>query len=125
MFKREDLIYAYTRKDALEDGTQVLLTGEAGDMAKQAGYKWPVYMTHSIMAIIEDATKKRKGYVCFNGILWDILHMSRVASRQTSETSIEFEVKIAGKIHLMYCDAGATDIDDPAPCLTFSIPSDN
>lgn len=125
MFENENLIYAYTRKDALEDGLQVLLTGEAGDMAKQVGYRWPVYMTHSIFSIIQEATEKRKGYLCFNGILWDILHMSRVNSRQTSDRSIEFEVKIAGKIHTLWCESGATDIDDPTPCLTFSLPSDN
>lgn len=124
MFQSEDIIYAYTRKDALNDGVQVLLTGDSADMARQAGYIWPVYMTHSILAIIEEATKKRKGYLCFNGILWDILHMSRVNSRKTSETSIEFEVKIAGEIYTMWCESGATDIDDPAPCLTFSLPSD-
>lgn len=125
MFKNEDIIYAYTRKNALEDGVQVLLNGESGDMAKQCGYKWPVYMTHSVLAIIEEAIEKRKGYLCFNGILWDILHMSRVASRQTSPQSVEFEVKIAGKIYTMWVETGATDIDDPTPCLTFSLPSEN
>ncbi len=39
-----DSIYSYTREQAIEDGEQV----DAGSMAKEAGFKFPVYLTRAV-----------------------------------------------------------------------------
>jgi len=119
-----DIIFTYTRKQAIEDGIQFALTDEAAKMAKDVGYKYPVYMTTGIFELIKNAVNDKKNHNDFNGVMWDILWMSRAHSKYTSETSIEFEVIINGTVCKMWVECGATDPDDPTPCLTFMLPEE-
>ena len=69
-----DVIYAYTRQDAINDGVLVDVT----ELAREAGFKIPVAITAALHAIIENIPKSRswqggdnmqksKGHICFYG----------------------------------------------------------
>jgi len=128
MFTEEHLIYTYTRKQAIEDGFQFRLEGEQAEMARQI-YKHPVYVTSGVLGLIEDAVNNEKAGNDFNGVLWDILWMSRANSMAINESWNSFEVIITTgrpkKIHNLYIECGPVDIDDPTPCLTVMLPEEH
>ena len=43
-FAGAEVIYAYTRKDALADGVQI----DVSEVAREAGLKFPVYLTRAV-----------------------------------------------------------------------------
>ena len=75
----ENVIYKYTRQDALEDGFLIDVT----ETAKEAGIKYPVALTH---AVYEDCVEwsdsdsnRKKTYQDKAGRLWDVVSMLRFA----------------------------------------------
>ena len=129
MFENAEIIYSYTRKQAIEDGMQWRVSGEYESMPREVGYKWPVYLTSGVVGLIERAINNKKHCNDFGGVLWDVLHMSRVMSRSVNDRLREFKVIITGagraKYHTLYIASGPVDIDDPAPCLTIMLPEEN
>ena len=71
------VIYAYTRKQALEDGVLV----DAGEMAKEAGFKFPVAIT---AAAWEQSVVVPQGAECQDelGRLWALLYRLHRAIRK-------------------------------------------
>jgi len=69
-----NLIFAYTREQAIADGVLI----DAGEMAKEAGFKYPVALTSAVWA---DYVRVPEGVECQDeqGRLWDILYMLHVA----------------------------------------------
>jgi hypothetical protein len=75
-----DVIYSYTRAQAIEDGVLI----DATEMAKQAGFKWPVALTVAAWADCvawNDADNARQAYQDQSGRLWDVLFMASHAVR--------------------------------------------
>ena len=66
-FAGAEVIYAYTRKDALADGVQI----DVSEVAREAGLKFPVYLTR---AVWESYVRVPDGVRCQDekGRLWDI-----------------------------------------------------
>lgn len=64
-----DLIYTYTRKQAIKDGEQVLLKGEKAELAKDI-YKYPVYLTRGITALIDKAVAHPKHHNDYLGVFF-------------------------------------------------------
>lgn len=90
-FADADIIYAYTRQDAIEDGLLVDVSkfesARPGmSMAQEAGWVYPVAMT---AAAWEDCVEwnetieKRKGFTgqSIEGRLWDVLYMAALKAR--------------------------------------------
>jgi len=129
MFENAEIIYSYTQKQAIEDGLQVRLENEQAQLAKEAGYKYPVYMTSGVWGLVERAINNKRCYNDLNGVLWDIFYMSRCAGKMLNDRIKTFQVIITGtgrtKKHTLYVECGPVDIDDPAPCLTFMLPEEN
>ena len=129
MFQDAEIIYSYTRKQAIEDGLQLKLEGEQADLAKEAGYKWPVYMTSGVLGLIERSVASKKHCNDFQGVLWDMLYLSRSTGKILNDRLKTFQVIITGagrKIyHTLYLESGPVDIDDPNPCLTLMLPEEN
>lgn len=73
-----EVIYAYTRAQAIEDGVLVDVT----QMANEAGLVHPTVITQ---ALWHDLNTIPLGfsYESFNGRLWDVLWMSRLAASRT------------------------------------------
>lgn len=123
-----EVIYAYTRKQAIEDGYQMKLEGKDAQTAREVGYKYPVYLTTGIVDLMQKAIDNPRWANDWDGILWDILWMSRANARPVNQQTNIFVVIITGigrkRNHQMIIQVGPTDIDDPAPALTIMLPEE-
>jgi len=115
-----DVIFRYTRKQAIEDGVLVDIT----ETAKEAGIKYPVAITSTAFF----------GYVALDpmppgqdlkGRLWDLVWMFSVSARRNSGSTLLFQVLFVmpdspepREVTLKaVCGPG----DDPAPVLTIML----
>ena len=75
-----EVISTYTRAQAIEDGVLV----DAGPMAQEAGFKWPVALTSAVwedcVAWTDDDIEKQI-HQDQSGRLWDLLYMGSHAIR--------------------------------------------
>lgn len=78
-----EVISTYTRAQAIEDGVLI----DAGSMAQEAGFKWPVAVTSAAwadcVAWTEDDNRQQV-YQDESGRLWDVLYMASHAIRTRS-----------------------------------------
>jgi hypothetical protein len=137
MFTADDLISAYSRADALEDGTLIDVT----DTAREAGFRYPVAMTRAAFeANVEwtPADTHRTGLPQDEqGRLWDVLSMAlfgiRAAKRSSSlpEDMLRFVVYVVPRdgstrrprpVTLKLC-CGPND--DGSPCITILEPDED
>jgi len=122
-----DVIYTYTRKNAIEDGFQMLLTGDHAQLAKEAGWKYPVYLTSGVWDLVEKAVASTDHCNDMAGVLWDILFIARFG-KDISKDTRAFTVIITGcgqkDNHLLYLQVGPTDINDPEPVITIMLEED-
>jgi hypothetical protein len=73
-----DVIYAYTRAQAIEDGELV----DVSEVAREAGFTLPVAVTRSVWDRYiswSDADTDRQSYQDESGRLWDVVSMLRMA----------------------------------------------
>jgi hypothetical protein len=77
----------------LEDGVLVDLNQYIP--IAESGYKYPVACTADVWAIIDQAVKNQK-LNDYNGVIWDILHMSRYGAIKNWDRGCLFQVIITG-----------------------------
>ena len=84
-----EVIYAYTRKQAIADG--VLF--DVSEMAREAGIRFPVVTTESVWReyVVPDENLKDQGQ-SIDGRLWDLLWMFRCAAAKNSQNELSFKV---------------------------------
>ena len=122
-----EVIYAYTRKQALADGFQVEVT----TTAQEAGIRFPVFLTRAVfdayVAVPKDVTGQDE-----SGRLWDIVWMLRFAIRkaQSGQDRLPFALYIRNdnrrpKLVKLIASCGALDIDDPQPAITVMLPDED
>jgi hypothetical protein len=73
-----EVIHTYTRKQAIEDGVLIDVT----DMAREAGFRWPVAVTAAIWADCvawSEEDNARQIYQDESGRLWDLLFVATYA----------------------------------------------
>lgn len=131
LFTQEDVIYTYTRQQAIADGEQVLVDCE---LSKEAGFSYPVYLTRSVWQLVQMAVTNKKYCNDTEGVLWDILWMSKLAIKRHAlankplTDTIGFTVIVTGagqkRNHYMFIQVGATDFDNSAPAITIMFPED-
>lgn len=122
-----EIIYSYTRKQAIADGFQV----DVSTIAKEAGIKFPVFLTRSVhdkfVSIPEGVTGQDEA-----GRLWDVVWMLRCAitASRSAATRLPFQLYVRNDNHksrlvtlLGVC--GALDIDDPQPSITIMLPDED
>lgn len=115
-----DVIYAYSRKDALNDGVLV----DISQLAREAGYKYPVAITAEVQGMIEQAVSNAKCYNDYTGVLWDIIWMSKFPTKKIDATQHLFSVIITGvgrsktQTLKVVCHPG----DDAEPVITIMLP---
>jgi hypothetical protein len=81
-----DVIYSYSRKEALEDGVLVDVT----EKAKEVGIKHPTAVTSALWSILETFPD---GYgQSVKGRLWDTLCLFAVAARKQTGQEVHFIV---------------------------------
>ncbi len=78
-----DVISTYTRAQAIEDGVLI----DAGPMAQEAGFKYPVALTAAAWADCvawTDEDDRNQVYQNQSGRLWDVLFMAAHAIRTST-----------------------------------------
>jgi len=90
LFTEADILFCYTRADALADGVLIDLS----QLASEAGFKFPTAITSAAWAaVIEppaDCTEQSN-----EGRSWDVLSVLRAAARQAGGVSeVRFVVRV-------------------------------
>ena len=121
-----EVIYEYTRAQAIEDGQLSDLSAIAPDVVPQH-YKHPVACTAEVWSIIERAVSNKRHCNDFNGVIHDMLWMSRMYAQKVSETTRLFKVKIVGagrkSVYIFKIVCGPND--DMSPALTIMMPHED
>jgi len=122
-----DLIFSYTRAQAIADGVLVDVT----ETAKEAGFRIPVALTQSVWAEyvavpegVEDQDEK--------GRLWDVLWMCRygISRGNRDQAEILFKLHVRndnreGEPPLVTLKAVCGPDDDASPCITIMLPDED
>jgi hypothetical protein len=88
-----DVIYSYTRAQAIEDGVLI----DAGPAAKEAGFRWPVALTTGAWSdCVEwtDDDSRNQTHQDQSGRLWDVLWMATSATHLASKGSDQLNFKL-------------------------------
>ena len=83
-----EVIYSYTRKQAIEDGVLI----DVSSMAEEAGFKIPVAITAGVHSLINNIPES-KSWQDYKGRLWDVLWMGKIGIRNNRDSG-EFRYKI-------------------------------
>jgi hypothetical protein len=115
-----EVIYAYTRAQALADGVQV----EVSKVAAEAGIKMPVFLTRTVfekyVTVPPDVIAQDEA-----GRLWDLIWMLRFALIRSHHGKDRIPVALyvrndnhRAKLVKLIATCGPLDIDDPSPAIT-------
>jgi hypothetical protein len=121
-----EVIFAYTRKQAIADGEQV----DVSETAKEAGIRYPVFLTRTVFDAYVTVPPGVSGQD-EPGRLWDILWMLRYAIQRThpgvDRVPVELSVRNDGKAKLvkLVAECGPLDIDDPQPAITLMLENED
>lgn len=124
-----NVIYAYTRKQAIEDGVLVDLSYEESDTASvcREHYKHPIACTAAVFDLMRKAVENPRYSNNYVEILYDILWMSRAMKRQLDESTVIFPVIIAGagrqRNYEFKLNVGPGD--DGEPVITIMLPAES
>jgi hypothetical protein len=118
-----DVIYAYTRQQAIDDGVLVdLMQPELVELVHNAGIKYPVAMTaEAFHEYVELTPMAQEMCNDLKGRLWDVLWMFRQAARECRGDKVLFDfycVTNCRKPTKCTLKAVIGPGDDPAPVIT-------
>jgi hypothetical protein len=122
-----EIIYAYTRKQAIADGVQV----DISTTAQEAGIRFPVFLTRTVydayVTVPPNVTGQDEA-----GRLWDVLTLLRHAIRQSQpgQSRLPFALYVrndnrAPRLIKLVAMCGPLDIDDPQPAITVMMPDED
>lgn len=119
-----EVIYTYTRAQAIADGVLIDLSVLAPDVCRQH-FKHPIACTSEVWQIIERAVSNKRTCNDLPGVVHDVLYMSKNnILEKISESGVLFQVIISGagrqKVFTfkMLCGPG----DSMEPVLTLMLP---
>ena len=122
-----EVIYSYTRKQAVADGVQVDVT----KTAREAGISIPVFLTRTVFDAYVAVPPNVQGQD-EAGRLWDIVWMLRFAiSRARGHTDrcpVALYVRNdnqRAKLIKLIAQCGPLDIDDASPAITVMMPDED
>jgi hypothetical protein len=145
------IVYTYTRSQAIADGFQIEVT----KVAEEAGIRFPVFLTRGVwdkyVALPNDTpaqgqddlvprsgpktwgTHIEAGLGSQSGRLWDIVWMLRFAIIRAKPGVTRVPVALyvrnsdshPARLVKLIATAGAVDIDDPAPAITVMLPEED
>jgi hypothetical protein len=122
-----DVLYAYTRSQAVADGVQVEVT----KTAQEAGIRFPVFLTRAVydayVTVPPDVSCQDEA-----GRLWDILTMTRFAFLRSRPGCDRLPVALYVRndnrrpcLVRLTAACGPLDIDDPQPAITVMLPDED
>ena len=123
----QNLVYAYTRKQALADGVQV----DVSTTAREAGIKFPMFLTRAVfdtyVTVPPDVHAQDEA-----GRLWDVVFMTRYAILRSRPGQDRIQVSLyvrnnnrAAKLVKLVATCGPLDFDDPHPAITLAMPDED
>ena len=87
----DDLIYSYTRAQALADGVLV----DVSQMASEAGFRYPTAITADLDARLTTNEREQSLGQSYDGRLWDVLFLASFAARKLGRADRgSFEVSL-------------------------------
>ena len=121
-----EVIHAYTRAQAIEDGVLVDLS----DLAREAGFRFPVAVTQGVWAVLNPTKELESAGQDLNGRAWDMLTVLRHAIRRALRTD---EVRFAPlfmrepgqKVEPVEMRAKCGPGDDAEPVITVMMPDED
>jgi len=103
-----EIIYSYTREEALRDGVLVDVTNAA-----RGRFKVPVAITEALNACLEETGDR-------NGAISDVLWMAFVAARSAPNSSVVFfDVRLGRKIYHLKSVVGPGDEGEPVITIMY------
>ena len=128
MTEKYELIHAYTRRQAIEDGVLV----DVSDTAREAAFRIPVAVTSAVWAEYVEVPPGVAGQD-ERGRLWDVLWMLLVAIRVNGGgggAEIRYRLHVRndnrdGEPPLVELKAVCGPDDDGAPCVTVMLPGED
>lgn len=125
IFQAEDLIYSYSRQQAIED--EVLV--DVSQTAREAGIKYPVAVTQAVWAEVVEPDDKAKAHgESIAGRLWDVLWMLRVAIKAgMSRDTVRYYLIVTkgGRQHRQELRAVCGPGDTADPVITIMLPNED
>jgi hypothetical protein len=103
-----EVISVYTRAQALADGVLI----DAGSMAREAGFRWPVAITAGAWADCvawDDADSERQIHQDQSGRLWDVLFMAAYAARANANAKANAGRELLFELYRVPRDGEATE----------------
>ena len=118
-----DVVYSYTRSQAVADGVQVEVT----KTAQEAGIRFPVFLTRAVydayVTVPPGVTGQDEA-----GRLWDIVTMTRFAILRSRPGCDRLPVALyvrndnrRPRLVRLTAACGPLDIDDPQPAITIML----
>jgi hypothetical protein len=122
-----EIIYSYSRSQAVADGVQV----EVSKTAQEAGIRFPVFLTRAVydayVTVPPDVSCQDEA-----GRLWDILTMTRFAILRSRPGCDRLPVALyvrndnrLPRLVRLTAACGPLDIDDPQPAITVMLPDED
>jgi hypothetical protein len=111
------LIYAYTRKQAIEDG----VLADVSTPAKEAGFKVPVAITSAVYE--ELCVGEGSKPVTYRARLWDVLALLSFKCRTAKGDTVHYEVKVGRKVLKLWSKMGPGD--DAEPVITIMMENED
>ena len=123
----ENIIYAYTRKQAVEDGEQV----DVSTTDAEAGIRFPVFLTRRVfdtyVTVPPNVTCQDEA-----GRLWDIVSMLRFAIKSGRDAGdrIAYSLYVRNdnrrpRLVKLVAVCGARDMDASEPAITVMVPGED
>ena len=123
----ENVIYAYTRRQAIEDGFQV----EVSTTAAEAGISFPVFLTRTVYDAYVTVPPNVAGQD-EAGRLWDIVWMTRFGIIRSTPGRDRIPVALyvrndntRAKLVKLIATCSALDITDAQPAITVMMPDED
>lgn len=118
------VIYSYSRQQAIEDGVLINVSATA----RQLGIVYPVAITDTVWhGYIEPSAKSKSLGQSVMGRLWDVLWMFRIKAHVKTAPRLHFQVYFLmdGKMELVELKAVCGPGDTPAPVITIMLPGED
>ena len=122
-----EVIYSYTRKQAVADGVQV----DVSTTAKEAGIRFPVFLTRTVFDAYVTVPPNVSGQD-EAGRLWDIVWMLRFAILRSRSGQDRIPVALyvrndnrRAQLVKLIAQCGPLDMDEPQPAITVMMPDED
>ena len=122
LWEGAEVIYAYTRDQAIDDGVLVDLSGLFPNDNRV--FKHPVACTSAVWSLIEDAYEK--SWQEHGATVWDICFMAvnhQIKKIDPSTVLFKVGIPLGGKEHTLKIVCGSGD--DGEPVLTIMLPDED